>query len=46
MVKVEEGEEDEDEESKENQKDCDVEALIIVHGEMEPKFVKNEKKTR
>jgi hypothetical protein len=43
-VKVEEGGADEDEESKKNWKNYNVKALIALHGEMEPKIVKNTKK--
>jgi hypothetical protein len=44
VVKVEEGEANGDEESKKSSKNYDVKALIALHGEMEPKFVKNTKK--
>ncbi len=44
VVKVEEGGADEDEESKKNWKNYNVKALIALHGEMEPKIVKNTKK--
>jgi hypothetical protein len=42
-VKVEEGEADGDEESKKRWKNYNVKALIALHEEMEPKFVKNTK---
>jgi hypothetical protein len=43
-VKVEEGEANVDEESKKSWKNYDVKALIALHGEIKPKFVKNTKK--
>jgi hypothetical protein len=43
-VKVEKGEANGDEESKKTWKNYNVKALIALHGEMKPKFVKNSKK--
>jgi len=45
VLKVEEGETYGDEENKKSWKNYDVK-VIALHGEMEPKFVKNTKKTR
>jgi hypothetical protein len=45
MLKVEEGETYGDEENKKSWKNYDVK-VIALHGETEPKFVKNTKKTR